>query len=127
MENVTNSDNEKWMKEIWNWADEEELDDNVIPRESEKLIMLEELHLCDENSVNIVSESIGNLKNLKIFELENCGEGLPENIGDLSNLTKLMIHNNYNLESLPESIGQLSNLETLYIESNSYLKVFLKV
>lgn len=122
MENVTNSDNEKWMKEIWNWADEEELDDNVIPRESEKLIMLEELHLCHENSVNIVSESIGNLKNLKIFELENCGEGLPENIGDLSNLTKLMIHNNYNLESLPESIGQLSNLETLYIESNSYLK-----
>ena len=39
MENVTNSDNEKWMKEIWDWADEEELDDNIIPRESEKLIM----------------------------------------------------------------------------------------
>lgn len=30
MENVTNSDNEKWMKQIWNWADKAYIDESIV-------------------------------------------------------------------------------------------------
>ena len=40
MENVTNLDNEKWMKEIWDWADKNQIDESIIPRETKELIKL---------------------------------------------------------------------------------------
>lgn len=30
MKNVTNLDNEKWMKEIWSWADKAYIDESIV-------------------------------------------------------------------------------------------------
>ena len=44
-------------------------------------------------------------------------ESLPENIGNLTNITSISLQNNH-LKSLPNSIGNLVNLETLYLSYN---------
>jgi len=44
---------------------------------------------------------------------------LPEQIGQLTNLTTLYLRNN-NLSELPEQIGQLTNLTTLYLHNNKF-------
>jgi len=59
-------------------------------------------------------ESIGNLKNLRVFKLTHGDQTeLPARIGELENLKKLKLR--ADLHSLPESIGKLKNLEVLDI------------
>ncbi|XP_030493519.2 putative disease resistance protein RGA3 [Cannabis sativa] len=68
---------------------------------------------------NLVSlpEGLQHVVSLKEFQLWRCGtEEIPEWIGKLHNLSKLMICLCPNLKSLPESIRELKLLETLEIE-----------
>ena len=89
MGNVTNLDDEKWMKEIWDWADKNQIDESVIPRESKELIKLKILHIIDNSDLKEVPESIGNLKSLEDFTLKGTNIiKLPESIGQLSKLKK---------------------------------------
>jgi leucine-rich repeat protein SHOC2 len=56
--------------------------------------------------------------NSTVLDLRGYGlETLPENIGDLTYLTKLNLNGN-RLTSLPESIGNLTNLTELYLNGH---------
>ncbi len=56
--------------------------------------------------------------NSTVLDLRGYGlEALPENIGDLTYLTKLNLNGN-RLTSLPESIGNLTNLTELYLNGH---------
>ena len=92
MKSVTNLDNEKWMKEIWSWADKAYIDESIIPRESKKLLELKEINISYNDDVKKIPESIGNLKNLEKFILVGTNvKKLPDTIGDLLNLKFLYI------------------------------------
>lgn len=69
MQNIANSNDAEWMKEIWDWADEAYIDEEIIPRQAKKLIQLKELHLSDNSKIENIPESIGKLVNLKFFIL----------------------------------------------------------
>ena len=61
-----------------------------------------------------ISENIGGLKQLEKLKIRNGGmEDLPQSIGNLDNLKKLVFIRCYKLTELPESIGNLSNLKEL--------------
>jgi Leucine-rich repeat (LRR) protein len=63
-------------------------------------------------------ESIGNLVNLEILELNNnILNVLPDSIGNLTKLRILLLSHN-RLNVLPESFGLLQNLNTLNLSKN---------
>ncbi|MDF5712105.1 MAG: leucine-rich repeat domain-containing protein, partial [Nostoc sp. S4] len=53
---------------------------------------------------------------------ENQITKIPESIGQLSNLTELVLHKNQ-ISEIPESIGQLSNLSKLYLYENQISEI----
>ncbi|GAF62810.1 cysteine desulfurase [Psychrobacter sp. JCM 18903] len=114
MGNVTNLDDEKWMKQIWNWADKAYIDESIIPRELKKLLELKEINISHNDDIKNIPESIGNLKNLERFILVGTNvKKLPNSIGHLVNLKFLYISYVEKLTDFPESIGNLKNLEHL--------------
>ncbi|WP_413520357.1 leucine-rich repeat domain-containing protein [Psychrobacter glacincola] len=120
MENVTNLDNEKWMKEIWDWADEAHIDEEIIPRQAKKLIQLKELDLSNNSEIKNIPESIGNLENLKVFILKGSKvKKLPDSISKLSRLIALDIDDNFSLIEISESIGSLKSLESLSLRNGN--------
>jgi leucine-rich repeat protein SHOC2 len=69
------------------------------------------------NNLTSLPESIGNLRNLSKLVLNNNQlTSLPESISNLTNLSELVLNNN--LTSLPESIGNLTNLSELVLNNN---------
>jgi hypothetical protein len=36
---------ESWMERLWQWADDNDIDDEILPRDREGLVNLTELHL----------------------------------------------------------------------------------
>jgi len=76
---------------------------------------LNELGLNGENTT-LIPPSIGRLKNLKCLYLSKTANlvTLPEEIGDLVSLTKLILIDS-KIASLPSSIGRLKNLKCLYL------------
>jgi Leucine-rich repeat (LRR) protein len=90
---MTQHENNGWMQELWNWADEHGISAKKLPREKEALINLTALYLY-ENELTSLPESIGNLTNLtKIILTENELTSLPESIGNFTNLTTLDLRN----------------------------------
>lgn len=70
------------------------------------------------NKINSLPESIGELRNLRKLMLENNRIGvLPEGIGNLKNLTDLDLRSNH-LTALPEEIGSLHALRFLDLRNN---------
>jgi Leucine-rich repeat (LRR) protein len=68
---------------------------------------------------DILSESIGNLKNLeKLFLKRNGLKKLPNSLGELKQLEELNLRGN-SLISIPKSIGTLKNLNKLNLRHNS--------
>lgn len=66
--------------------------------------------------------SIGQLKNLRELHLSRTLKELPEEIGDLTSLTKLNGSMSSKILLLPKSIGRLRNLQDLYL-SWTFLKL----
>ncbi|MGP9526403.1 leucine-rich repeat domain-containing protein [Psychrobacter sp. AOP7-D1-15] len=124
MENVNNSDNEKWMKEIWDWADKSSINESVIPRDSIELLGLKSLYINYNSKIKNIPECIGNLKNLESIILEEVDiEKLPDSIGRLLKLKNLSINDNDKIIELPESIGNLINLESINLQYTSIEKI----
>ncbi|MBS9783382.1 MAG: hypothetical protein KGV46_02390 [Pasteurella sp.] len=89
----------KWMKELWAWADENNISEEKLPRDKDILLQITELNLSDCQLTEL-PESIGQLSALKILDLSN-------NLFDM----------------LPESINQLSQLEKFYFRENNVLDI----
>ncbi len=65
-------------------------------------------------------DNIGNLINLTVLDFQhNELKTLPDSIGTLTNLTYLELYDNQ-LTTLPESIGNLTNLTVLYLGGNAF-------
>ena len=74
-----------------------------------------DIHDCPK--LKEIPENIGQLKNLTTLKITATGiQSLPNTIGNLENLRYLEIRHNYNLYELPETIGNLKKLEVLNIE-----------
>jgi len=92
-----------------------------IPEFYFALTKLEKLYLGDKG-IRTVSSKIGNLKNLKVLELQNNKiTKLPSTIGNLKNLQKLQLYKN-RLSSLPDEFRNLVRLEDLSLAQNKFTK-----
>jgi len=91
---------------------------NQIPDSIGNLVALKKLEL-GHNSLFKIPSSIGNLKRLEFFSAEhNQLNSIPKSIGNLHSLKELNLDSN-RLISLPNSIQNLKNLEILSIENNN--------
>jgi Leucine-rich repeat (LRR) protein len=93
---------ESWMERLWQWADDNDIDDkgttdrsiSSFPRDRERLVNLTRLNLEDSELTELPKE-IGNLVNLKYIHLDNNAlTELPEEITNLSNLRTLSLYGN---------------------------------
>ena len=90
----------------------------ILPQIGE-LINLEKLELY--NFYGEIPSEIGNLVNLKLLDISNCGisGSVPFEIGGLMSLETLIVINNQNLSGqIPNEIGNLSNLKMLDFSNN---------
>ena len=74
---------------------------------------IEHLMITNKSKENIaldVPSTIGRFKNLQALLLQNIVKTLPEEIGELSNLTFVAFNNNPELRTIPESLANLSKL-----------------
>ena len=100
---------EGWMERLWQWADDNDIDDEILPRDREALFNLTEL-VISFNPIAELPKEIGNLVNLTDLDLYyNQLTELPKEIGNLVNLTWLNLDNNQ-LTELPKEITGLTNL-----------------
>ena len=77
----------------------------------------------NENKLEELPEDLGNLKDLTLIYIkENNITSLPESIGDLINLKELMLSAN-KLISLPESFVNLTSLQTLDLSNNQFKEI----
>lgn len=105
------------IQTLLSWADEQQLSDDIFPRNIDKLLSLTELNLHSK-SINYIAPEIRVLQNLKILYLSNNKlVSLPEEIGLLKNLEVLWIQSN-ELQSLPSEIMKLSSLKDLVAFDN---------
>ena len=74
---------ESWIERLWKWADENEISDDEIPRNKEKLLNLTELSL-NFNQLTELPKEIGNLTNL--ISLHLGGNQLTELPKEITNL-----------------------------------------
>jgi len=83
----TNLVDESWMERLWQWADDNDINDATFPRNREGLVNLTELNLFD-NRLSELPKEVGNLVNLtNLFLRDNQLTELPKEIGSLINLT----------------------------------------
>jgi Leucine-rich repeat (LRR) protein len=78
---------DSWMQRLWDWADENNINEEKIPRNKEDLVNMTGLYL----SFNELTE-------------------IPKEIGNLVNLTHLFLNNNQ-LTEIPKEIFNLVNLK----------------
>jgi internalin A len=105
-------------EEQWEDLDLSGMDLSELPTEIGKLIKLKSLNLSANDKLNVLSESILNLTNLKSLNLSlDRLNTLPDSIGRLTNLISLNLCANP-LKTLPESITQLENLTELNLRYN---------
>ena len=79
------------------------------------------ISLYNNNLTGELPEEIGNLTNLTYIRTAMNGNltgEIPESIGNLTNLTTLYMQTCSLTGSIPESIGNLTNLRYLYLNSN---------
>ena len=97
----------------------------AIPSEIGQLENLEELYLGENRIITKLPNSIGNLRNLRTFKINDQQlrldpryvDLLPDTIGQLSALTYLDVSEAY-ITRLPDTIGDLQNIRELNISGN---------
>jgi hypothetical protein len=111
---------EKWIINLWEWADENNLPEKIFPRDKEILLSTKRLSFYGYE-INRIPKEIGYLVNLEKLYLAKQGlKSIPKEIGNLMNLQFLWIHTN-NLSELPEEIENLPFLRHLKAEGNPNL------
>ena len=143
---ILDKKDDDWIQRLWEWADENNLPQNIIPRVESDLINLEEINLSSDLNYSTCEVSLGlagnfkneyihrtkiqsipkelfNLKKIKKFDCSNNNLiSIPKEISKFQNLISLNIsHNNINV--LPDSIGELTNLEELNLSSNELINL----
>ncbi len=115
--------NDNWMQKLWDWADENEVSEDILPRNKQNLIDLTELFLENNSFLKALPKEIGKLINLTKLSLNNNNLSLlPKEIWELTNLTWLDLGNN-ELSELPKEIGQLTNLTWLNLQGSKVIYV----
>ncbi|KAL8158241.1 hypothetical protein AgCh_002802 [Apium graveolens] len=75
---------------------------------------LEHLILCSCSNLEVFPDDLGDIQSLKVLSAEHTGIAfLPESIGRLSKLSKLLLHSCNKLRHLPSSICNLKAVEYL--------------
>ena len=89
-------------------------DTSVFRIEKDEVIEI----IITNSALKMLPESIGDMKSLKkLIVYQNHLKSLPESIGELSSLEELHLQRNH-IEKLPDSIGKLSSLKTLELSNN---------
>ena len=113
---MTKSD-ETWMNKLWEWADDNDISDEILPRDKDDLVNLTSLALGYRKITKIPKE-IGNLTNLTWLHLRDIQiTEVPKEIGNLTNLTLLNLDKNQ-LTKLPEEIINLTNLRGIALSDD---------
>lgn len=92
-----------------------------IPSTIGRLSLLKRLKISGKTSYDI-PEEIGELKSLNTLILKDGLRSLPNSIGKLKNLRKLVIEKS-SLLHLPDSIGKMDNLIYLSLKANSLINL----
>ena len=118
-----NSDSQKWVMELIEWANTYEIDDvlNVCSEDVESnkkaLLALEKLNLS-KKGISQLPDAISKLTNLKVLDMSYSSlDVFPEKIFDLTWLESINLRWN-KISFVPSSIGCLSRLIHLDISSN---------
>ncbi|XP_038981350.1 probable LRR receptor-like serine/threonine-protein kinase At1g53440 [Phoenix dactylifera] len=93
----------------------------TIPRELGRMTSLEELVLEDNQLQGSIPPALGNLINLRIFQVSanNISGELPESFGKLRNMTDFRIDGNPISGKIPSFIGNWTKLEFLNMQGTS--------
>ena len=122
LQNITTSANDTWMHNLWRWADENNIENETIPRQKDKLMEVTVLQLFSRQLTSLPKE-IGNLINLRELRLKkNELTKLPKEIGNLYNLEFLSLGWNQ-LTGLPDELENLSKLKGLWAGPNNFPEV----
>ena len=98
-----------WTERLWNWADANGIDDNVLPRNKKDLINLNKLDFW-KNKLTEIPKEIGNLTSLTELWLRwHQLTEIPKEIGNLTDLTVLSLDENQ-LTGLPKELINLARL-----------------
>ena len=127
----TNAMDKDWMKKLFDWANENNIPDTVIPRDKEELIALDHLELSKKNLTKLPKE-IGNLINLTYIDfddnnLSEVPKKLIRNIylnayhGKYGQTVVISIKNNPNLELSDEDRSLIERLSREEKEYNNQL------
>jgi len=82
---------------------------------------LEELHLAGNDFIDGIPSEVGQLRELKVFDLSNNGDlggSIPSVLGELSNLETLNLKNTGLAGTIPEELGRLMNMNALNLDVN---------
>ena len=115
-----------WIERLWDWADENNISNEDLPRDAYELLTLEYLDLEEEGDdgyvLNEIPKEIGMLSNLIRLTLTVDGDhckALPEEIGMLTNLEDFFVSNWGLCElNMPKSIINLTHLDVVGFSGN---------
>jgi hypothetical protein len=109
---------EEWIQKLWNWADENNISNGKLSRKKENLLAMTTIDFTGLKLKNICKE-IFNLKNISTFSLwDNDISFLPNEIVNFTNLKKLNLRGNSNLEITQTQKDWIDNLKdcTIYMD-----------
>ena len=111
-----------WTERLWQWAEKNGIDDNVLPRNKKDLTNLTKLDFSGCQLKFKLPKEIGNLTNLTTLNLSGYElTELPKEIGNLTNLTRLYIDSNKHPEEWGSGLSEIRNLSDLTKRDDSML------
>jgi len=103
---------------LFEWANKYKLEEEVFPRDKQKLLLLEQLNISNMN-IDELPKELSLLKKLHFLDISlNNIKSIPKEFSNLNNLICLILENN-NIETIPEEIFTIKNLKFLILKSNS--------
>lgn len=115
-----------WIERLWQWADDNNISGEILPRNKHKLLSLDILDLENDGEYFLkdIPDEIGMLSSLNTLILCVNGEEvhLPNSIANLTQITELYLCGNVSYTSIELMLNSYVNLRTLYIDNNQVLK-----